>query len=482
MLFAGYCALKLAYILPILAIIEDIKHVLGAEQVLLGNTNELIVHSWHESELFPLEWQLENDLFSSSSGADSNGGHSWPSLPTTNTEVSQIIDGIPSKEPIPSGYQQPTQCHENGCIESAPLRMSRFIARTLTSTHPRGPRSREQETSTDTMSVSDATINPEGGSQIEEGETSADLPRLLAQRPALQEWLDNTCEPPLARERAAHAPLLEDYPEYAAFGAYCKSQATSNFLLASSDGTRHNSLPALTIATSKTDTSIASSVGVRISEDQQRLLEFADEDVLLAPLVPPLQTQRILECPFNVVYCCLMTFANEEDWVNHSLTHFCTKDRAIEPPTYNVCCFCDNTFHFSKPYQSWAHYMRHVCLHHYLGHHLAYARPNFVLFKYLFNNSLISDGDYRELMGNGYGHAERAMPDFIPPTNPDETALEIEKPVLAEFVSTREGPRPSPFDPVPRAEITDLAGLDTRDGADMHRLSEAAERPQEIAT
>ena len=242
--------------------------------------------------------------------------------------------------------------------------------------------------------------------------------RNRSQNRALQSWVDDQSDPHLPRVLATRSSLPHNR-QVEVHGRQTpqpRSQATSMLMSASSEGTRHNSLPALTIATSRTTSSVASSIGVRQLENQQRMLDLADGDVLV---VPPLQEQRILECPFNVVYYCLMTFANEEDWIKHSLTHFCKKETVVEPPTSNACCFCDKVFNSPRPCQSWAERMRHVCLHHCLGHRLAHARPDFALYKYLFNNHLISDGDYRELKGNSHGRAKRAVPNFTPPTSPN---------------------------------------------------------------
>ena len=225
--------------------------------------------------------------------------------------------------------------------------------------------------------------------------TDSRLPRVLAAQSSLP---------------ASHAPQSFQYrgqPER----SYGTSMAVSN----NSEGTRYSSLPALTLATSRPTSSIASSVGVRAADGQQRLLELDHGGVLV---VPPLQERRILECPFNLAYFCLMTFSNEEDWIEHSLTHFNTKQRAVDPPTSNRCCFCEEKFYSPRRFQSWADKMRHVCLHHCLGHRLAHARPDFEIFKYLFDNRLISDAEYRDLKGNSQNRSQRAAYP-TPPTSPD---------------------------------------------------------------
>lgn len=181
-------------------------------------------------------------------------------------------------------------------------------------------------------------------------------------------------------------------------------------MLAASDsqgGRDHEDLPALSTASSRNSSSIPSSIGVRASESQQQMLEEGRGGVLT---VPPLSGRRILECPFNDVFSCKLTFSNEDDWMRHSLTHFINQGRAIEPPTSNRCCFCDKEFYSSRPFQSWGERMRHVWLHHCLGHRLAHARPDLQLFEFLFNKRLISDSDYRELKANCRGSLAVELP------------------------------------------------------------------------
>lgn len=251
-------------------------------------------------------------------------------------------------------------------------------------------------------------------------QTDSRLPQVLAAR---------------SRFPPSYSPQIFQY-----HGQQERSYGTSMAMSYNSDGTRHSSVPELTIATSRETSSINSSVGVRAADGQQRILDLDQGGVLV---VPPLQQQRILECPFNLAYLCPMTFSNENDWITHSLTHFNTRQRAIEPPTSNKCCFCEAEFHSSTAYQSWAERMRHVCLHHRLGHRLAHARPDFGLFKYLFDNRLISDAEYRDLKGNIYNRSQRAAYP-TPPTSPDSPVAQPPAiPVYTETYRGRRGERGS---------------------------------------
>ena len=181
-----------------------------------------------------------------------------------------------------------------------------------------------------------------------------------------------------------------------------------------SDHTRQSSLPALTSITSRTTSSVPSSVGGRQAEQQQRILEIGPGGTLQVPPAP----RGCLECPFNLLFC-LRDFANERDWVNHSLTHFNTEKHVVGPPKRNRCCFCDTVFESNNALESWAKRMEHVQFHHHLGHRLAVARPDFELFKYLYNNRLISDDLYRDLSGHSRDrHAEYCDLKGFPPNTP----------------------------------------------------------------
>ena len=222
-------------------------------------------------------------------------------------------------------------------------------------------------------------------------------------------------------------------------GQQARSCATSMIPSGNSEASRHSSLPALTIATSGTTSSVASSMGHRALEEQQRILEQDHGGVLV---VPPLPGQRILECPFNSAFLCPLTFSNEKDWIDHSLEHFCTKERrVIDPPTLNSCCFCEAQFYSPNPLASWGQRMHHVCLHHCLGHRLGHARPDFALFKYLFDKHLISDADYRELKGNNHNRTQRAAAASYPtpPTSPDSPMAQM--PPVPVYTETNRGRR-----------------------------------------
>lgn len=268
--------------------------------------------------------------------------------------------------------------------------------------------------------------------------------RRQPQAEPIQSFVDDRSGSRLQGVLASRSTISPPHPnEIQAYrGQQARSCATSMLPSGNSEASRHSSLPALTIATSRTTSSVASSMGIRALEDQQRILEQDHGGVLV---VPQLRGQRILECPFNLAFLCPLTFSNEEDWIKHSLEHFCTKERVmVDPPTSNRCCFCDEQFYSPTRCQSWGERMRHVCLHHCLGHRLGHARPDFALFKYLFDNRLISNAEYRDLKGNSENRAQRAAATLYPtpPTSPDSPVAQMPPvPVYTETYSGRRGDR-----------------------------------------
>ncbi|MCJ1389591.1 hypothetical protein MMC18_002448 [Xylographa bjoerkii] len=171
----------------------------------------------------------------------------------------------------------------------------------------------------------------------------------------------------------------------------------------------NSSLAALTTASSaSTAPSVSSSLGERYL-GPARVLEHDHQGALH---IAPLRHHVVFECPFNFLYC-LMTFASFSEWLAHSLTHF----KKITPPEKNECCFCDEKFEKSDGMRSWRDKMEHTALHHQLGHKLAHARPDFALYKFLWNKRIIEPGEYKELIG---GHSRSAASSYpSPPSSPD---------------------------------------------------------------
>jgi len=212
------------------------------------------------------------------------------------------------------------------------------------------------------------------------------------QRHVMNNYLNDTSDSNITRQFTITRPLPDSHHSqtHGHRGQPPLSVRTS-MLVSGSNYAGDSSLPALTSAPSvsaRTSSMLSSVV-------EQRILEPGVDGVLQVP--PP--TRRCLECPFNLLYC-LKDFADEQEWVLHSLTHFNTRHRVVGPPKRNECCFCGRLFESDNALESWAWRMQHVQFHHHLGHRLAFARPDFELFKYLYDNHLIDDATYKDLKGS----------------------------------------------------------------------------------
>lgn len=248
-------------------------------------------------------------------------------------------------------------------------------------------------------------------------------------RHAINGFISDNSDAALARQFTIERPLPHSpYSQTHGHRGLPELSVRTSMQVSGSDHTSQNSLPALSSTASQPESTIPSSVGRRQLEQEQRILEPGPDGTLqvTAPLRGP------LECPFNLLFC-LKDFACEQDWINHSLTHFNSESRLVGPPKQSKCCFCDEEFASNNASESWGLRMRHVQLHHQLGHRLAIARPDFELFKYLYDKHLIDDATYKDLKGNskernaeycdlkGFVNPGRSHPNnasFSPPISP----------------------------------------------------------------
>ena len=219
----------------------------------------------------------------------------------------------------------------------------------------------------------------------------------------------------MSRQIAAQSTLRSNSE---CFGRTPPSQGTS-LLLSDHTHTRNSetqSLAALTRASScETSSSVPSSMGVR----QLGSPTILSQDGAGALVATP-RRGGALECPFNLLYC-FQDFADERDWILHSLTHF--KDGT--PPKSNRCCFCEATFNSYDGIQSWQDRMNHVFLHHRLGHRLSHSRPDFQLYTYLWKARVISDTVYRDIKGNSEDRSRHVAAYPTPPVSPNERSVAV---------------------------------------------------------
>lgn len=239
-------------------------------------------------------------------------------------------------------------------------------------------------------------------------------------QPSILTYLNNTEDSRLPQHLAQQStfPNAAHCRAHDCHGPPSRSNGTS-LLLFGSDHTRDSDLAALTRAsTRESSASIQTSMGARYL-DTLPLLEQDEGGALVAG---PNRRPRVLECPFNLLFC-FEDFADSNcwEWIRHSLTHF----HNINPPRSNKCCFCEAVFESYDGIKSWHERMEHVFLHHRLGHSLSHARPDFQLYTYLWNNHVISDAEYRDIKGNSEDRSRRVSAYPTPPVSPNERSVAV---------------------------------------------------------
>jgi len=250
-------------------------------------------------------------------------------------------------------------------------------------------------------------------------------------RPPLLDYHQST-QDPRTIQLAAKQSVIPGAEERQAgkLGGRSPQSIRTSLLPARSDFTDDGSLAGLTNASSSgAPESVSSSQGHRWTEQNARLL-VPDNAGALAPIYrPPGRDQRdppVLQCPFNFLHCTRQyTMENLNDWFDHSLSHFTKQGRrsprSIVPPTSSECCFCEMRFENIDGLACWVERMRHVAWHHHSGHNLSHARPDFKLFRYLWEEDIIGTVEYREL-GNLRQPPPRSPQNIpTPPDSPTDT-------------------------------------------------------------
>lgn len=250
-------------------------------------------------------------------------------------------------------------------------------------------------------------------------------------RPPLLEYHESTQDPRTTQLAAKQSviPGAEDRQTIHLGGRSAQSVRTS-LLPTRSDFTDDGSLAGLTNASSSgAPESVSSSQGHRWNEQNARLLVADNSGALTPNHLPPLRDPRdppVLQCPFNFLHCTRhYTMENLNEWFDHSLSHFTTNRagcvRSTVPPTSSECCFCEMKFENIVGLVCWVERMRHVAWHHHSGHSLSHARPDFKLFRYLWEKDIIGTVEYREL-GNLRQPPPRSPQSIpTPPDSPTDT-------------------------------------------------------------
>ncbi|KAL8792078.1 MAG: hypothetical protein Q9195_005333 [Heterodermia aff. obscurata] len=397
-----------AYIIPLHAIIEDLKHVTHKTDVRLANLHEAL--QW--ALLYRPEHvdQLSTEPRPTSVGNIVADQAMWQGLHDTHYQGDKFL----LAESMATGAQSlPTTAGRVDTNRASNLE-HRSISANSTTTRKK-VKNPESEHNNPGIVSNRRSLDDSIGEKAQNAQLSLSLTHLkrhakngpdAKSESRISQWLDAQSTSSL-ESRLAQVDD-EQRPRGERFSRTSRDQRSGNgtsMLGEASDYNYRSSLPALSLVSSTPSVSVASSQIVLPEVHLKSQPNDADNEVLM-----PSRNRPILECPFNLAFLCLKSFSKEDDWIKHSLAHFSSNGRVIDPPTTNTCCFCDQTFYSPKPYESWGARMFHVGLHHCVGHTLQHARPDFALFKYLFENRLIDEKEYRVLKGGGYRHYSSRLP------------------------------------------------------------------------
>ncbi|KKY22465.1 hypothetical protein UCDDS831_g03630 [Diplodia seriata] len=133
-----------------------------------------------------------------------------------------------------------------------------------------------------------------------------------------------------------------------------------------------------------------------------RLLEPDADGVLVQPQA---STTPVYECTFNFLGCRFWT-PDEADWRLHNLSHF----HGNAPPRSVTCPLCDWGFEGTDGGAAWEARMSHLAAHVRMGATLATSRPDFKLFRYLWQKRIIDDAEYKELNSHNSLSVSRSEP------------------------------------------------------------------------
>ena len=210
----------------------------------------------------------------------------------------------------------------------------------------------------------------------------------------------------------------------------------------------NSSLPCFTDSASVDDESVSSFMGEMAVDHSFRILA---EEEHAGPgtyndlqIWPAMRSRRsdFLECPFECLSCILTFHGNDlNDWIDHSLDHFAVQhgpsSRRVEPPKSNACPFCDWHQEYHDGREAWTERMIHVAkFHHQIGHTLAHARPDFALFRYLWEQGIIDNATYSELRG------DRSRHPLTQALSQETVAADEDRPQTTSVVNERRRDRP----------------------------------------
>ena len=121
-----------------------------------------------------------------------------------------------------------------------------------------------------------------------------------------------------------------------------------------------------------------------------------DESGALIQVIPKTTPKTTYPCCFYFLRCD-HSFDSIEDWETHCLSHF----RGHSPPKTVQCPYCDwfGIRTFNNASEAWQTRIRHIVYHHdQEGLTIREARPDFRLFRHLWNKKIINGDQLQSLM------------------------------------------------------------------------------------
>ena len=387
MVVGGSAHINEAYIMPMHTIIDDIKHVTGKNEVAVANMPQKI---WQSSK--------ESAGLRASQRVLLTRGKPLPSMPSERSALAPVHPDPLTRRSSDGVFQYKSSVSEGG-VAKAPDNESQTSQQNL---------SRLQAGSATSVGTAISARYPDEPSSVtytwstNESQASQQNPSRLHTK---SEKFGRTATSARYLDEPSSDAYIWSSTSVGYLGLPSKRPwGLANYLNDQSDArfARMFGLESSIPPQKSSSGVLPSDIASRLSMNTSILLcegslATTCRNIENQAIVLPSPEPNKLECPFQRICNCLLTYSNERDWISHSLTHFHFHGRTIEPPTSNRCRFCDKHFYSPTPRESWVGMMYHTSLHHALGHDLSHARPEYALLKYLFDHKIVSDAEYRHL-------------------------------------------------------------------------------------
>lgn len=177
--------------------------------------------------------------------------------------------------------------------------------------------------------------------------------------------------------------------------------------------TGSNVVPGLTRSTSAASSAASIDTDLASFLDATRLLEDDGDGNLVVP------NTRRPDCDYTCIFHaidCIETFECFEQWKTHCLSHF----RGKPIPQQGRCSLCDFSTESVQPGAAWHRLLHHIAIRHFEnGETLATSRPDFELYRHLFNHRIITFAQFKSLQMA----PSPTRPNFVPPRAPSPPSV-----------------------------------------------------------